>query len=272
MTLPGADGAEPSEPDRDGAAPAEPATAEPAADPAAEPGEAARGVRQLTAADFSLADSIGGVRGLIESVAPGFVFVVVYIVTRELMPPLVAALAVAVVLLVARLLARTPITQAISGLFGVGIGVVWAWRTGEAGDYYVFGLWTNAVYLVALLVSILLRWPAVGIVVSLLRQEGFGWRHEPLLRPLRRRYDLATWLWVALFAVRLAVQLPLYLDGDQVAWLGTARLVMGLPLWALTLWVTWMLVRLPGGSRAEAATADDADGATDHREPRSDRL
>jgi len=44
-----------------------------------------------------------------------------------------------------------------------------------------------------------------------------------------------------MFAARLAVQLPAYLAQD-VAWLGTARLAMGVPLWALTLWLTWLLV------------------------------
>src|SRR5690349_18575322 len=41
----------------------------------------ARGVRALAGQDFSVADAIGGVRGLVESVAPGLVFVVVYVAT-----------------------------------------------------------------------------------------------------------------------------------------------------------------------------------------------
>ncbi len=64
----------------------------------------------------------------------------------------------------------------------------------------------------------------------------------------------ATWLWVAMFGLRLAVQVPLYL-GASVGWLGTARLVMGVPLWALTLWVTWLLVRTPGSSPASDSSA-----------------
>ena len=57
-----------------------------------------------------------------------------------------------------------------------------------------------------------------------------------------RRYMLATALWCGAFLLRLAVQVPLWL-ADEVPWLGTARLVMGLPLWALVLWVTWLLIR-----------------------------
>ncbi|WP_413449868.1 DUF3159 domain-containing protein [Georgenia phoenicis] len=198
---------------------------------------------QLAGEDFSFADAIGGVRGLVESVAPGLVFVVVYLVAgQELLPPLVASLAVAVVLVVARLVGGTPVTQALGGVLGVVIGVVWAWRSGEAQDYFAFGLWTNAAYAVALLVSVLVRWPLVGVVVALLRQEGFAWRTDPAQRARLRRYTAVTWLWIGLFVARLAVQLPLYLDAST-AWLGTARLVMGVPLWALSLWFTWLLVR-----------------------------
>ena len=200
-----------------------------------------RGLRALTGDEFSLVEATGGVRGLVESVAPGLLFVVVYLVTRELTPALVAASAITVLAVIARLAQRTPVTQALSGAIGVAIGVFWAARSGQAEDYFVIGLWTNAAYLSACFVSVVVGWPLVGLVVGLLRGEGVSWRQD---RVLKRRYALATWLWVALFGVRLVVQLPLYL-GAEVGWLGTARLAMGVPLWALTLWLTWLLVRTP---------------------------
>jgi len=215
--------------------------------PEVSPGAAAegpsegRGLRALAGTEFSLAEATGGVRGLVESLAPGLLFVIVYLATRELTPALVAASAITAVAIVARLAQRTPLTQALSGALGVGIGVFWAARSGQAQDYFVVGLWTNAAYLVAFLVSIVIGWPLIGLVVGLLRSEGLSWRRD---RALRRRYAAASWLWVALFGVRLVVQVPLYLGAD-VGWLGTARLAMGVPLWALTLWLTWLLVRTP---------------------------
>ena len=263
---------------------------------------AARGVRALAGESFSLAETIGGVRGLVESMAPGLVFVVVFIATgNTLRPALIASVAVALVAVAARLVQRTPVTQAFGGFLGVAIGVLWAWRSGEAQNYYAAGLLTNAAYLVAMAVSVLVRWPVVGLVVEALRS---GWtdgdkvkaavaasdvpdgattsgahgaagervesnvgvvgsteadQDEPAPGAFRawaqrwrgdaalmRRYALATWLWVGMFALRLAVQVPLFMAGeDAVAWLGTARLVMGIPLWALTLWLTWLLVRRP---------------------------
>jgi len=246
--------------------------------------DAARGVRALASDDFSVLDSVGGVRGLVESMLPGVVFVVVYVITGALTPTLWASVAVAVLLVVARLVARTPPMHALGGLVGVGIGVLWAATSHRAENYYAVGLLTNAVYLVGCVVTILVRWPAVGVVVELLR-SGMGgttlaggrapaasapdphddeavreaapprpafptaWRAD---RELVRRYAWATWVWVAMFGLRLAVQVPLYLD-HSVGWLGTARLVMGLPLWGLTLWVTWVLI--PHRARRAVAPA-----------------
>jgi len=221
---------------------------EPTADPAQ-----GRGLSALVAADFSLAEATGGVRGMVESVAPGLVFVVVYLAVRALTPALVAASVVALLAVIVRLAQRTPVTQALTGVVGVGVGVFWAARSGQAQDYFVVGLWTNAGYGAACLVSVVLGWPLVGVVVGLLRSEGVTWRND---RTERRRYALATWIWVAMFGLRLVVQLPLYL-GAEVGWLGTARLTMGVPLWALTLWVTWLLVRPRGAAQDPARSHRD---------------
>lgn len=242
---------------------------------------------------FSVADAVGGVRGLMESVAPGMVFVVVFVVTRDLSTTLIASISVAVVAVLARLVQRTPVAPALGGFFGVAIGVLWAWRSGDAEDYFALGLWTNALYAAGLVLSVVIRWPAVGVVVEGLRSGIFDalaesskdtaepdtgeaqgaevsaregadpeppargafatwaqWRQD---RPLVRRYMIATWLWVGMFALRLAVQLPLYVT-EAVGWLGTARLVMGIPLFALTLWITWLIVRV---DREPAEVAED---------------
>lgn len=222
----------------------------PAGDPSPVEGSpAGRGLRAAIGDDFSFADAIGGVRGLVESTAPGLVFVVVYVATRALTASLIASLAVALVAVAVRLVQRTPVTQALSGVLGVGVGVVWAWWTGRAQDYFAGGLLANAGYLLAVLVSLAVRWPAVGVVVALLRGESMAWRTDPERAHERRRFVWATWVMAAVFALRLAVQLPLYW-GAEVAALGAAKLAMGVPLFAVALWITWLLVASPG-ARAE---------------------
>ncbi|WP_407317634.1 DUF3159 domain-containing protein [Isoptericola halotolerans] len=240
----------------------------------------ARGMRSLTADSFSFAEAVGGVRGVVEAILPGLVFVVVYVVTQDLTPSLLASAGAAVVAVAARLVQRTPVTQALGGVLGIAVGVFWAWRSGEAEDFYAVGLWTNAAYLLAFVVSIAVRWPLVGLVVEAIR-SGFSdpaarrtaaddraepadgetqespfaalaaWRSDP---DLVRRYTVASWFWVGLFAIRLAVKVPLYLGGD-VGWLGTMHLVLGVPLWGLVLWLTWVVVRgAHTGGREPAAT------------------
>ncbi|WP_233571841.1 DUF3159 domain-containing protein [Cellulomonas triticagri] len=217
----------------------------------ATPGAPARGMRAIEGEQFSFADSIGGVRGAVESVLPGFLFVVVFVAAgQELRPALIASAAAALLAVVVRVVQRTPVTQALSGVLGVGIGVIWAWRTGEASDYFAWGLLTNVAYLVAFAVSALVGWPLVGLVLGLFRGDGplsesgswagaLAWRHD---RAQRRLYSAVTWLWAGMFGLRLVVQVPLFL-ADQVTALGTAKLVMGLPLTAVVLWLSWMLVR-----------------------------
>ncbi len=218
-----------------------------------------RGLRALTGEEFSALGALGGVRGIVEAVAPGVLFVVVYLAAgQRLAPALVASSGAAVIAVLVRLVQRTPVTQAFSGFLGVAVGVVWAWRTGRAEDYFLYGLWTNVAYGLGTLATILAGFPLVGLVVGLFDKEGplaggswgqvVAWRADPVLK---RRYQIATWPWVGLFASRLIIQVPLYLAG-QVALLGTAKLAMGLPLTALTLWVSWRLARL------SAAPADPA--------------
>lgn len=217
-----------------------------------------RGMSAVAADEFSFSAAVGGPRGAIESVLPGLLFVVVFVITRELVPPLIASGATAVLAVIVRLVQRQPPTQAFSGALGVGIGVVWAWRTGRAEDYYAWGLLVNGGYAAAFLLSIVLRWPLVGLVVGVFRPDGpmsstgswggaVAWRQD---RAVRARYTRATWLWVAMFTARLAVQVPLYYAG-QVGWLGTAKLVMGVPLTAVVLWLSWILVRGTTGSRQD---------------------
>ncbi len=253
------------------------------------PQAARRGMQAVTGETFSFSEAVGGVRGVIEALLPGTLFITVYVITHDLGWSLGSAVGAAVVAVVARLVQRTPVTQALGGLLGIGIGVVWAWRSGEAQNFFAWGLWTNAIYLVAVLVSILVRWPAVGLFVEAVRagfattparspsgtdtsvpaepgaeraagqdvgpDAGSGadgrdadgpslaalvtWRKD---RELVRRYAAATWLWVGMFGLRLAVQVPLFLD-ESIGWLGTARLVLGVPLWGLVLYLTWMVVR-----------------------------
>ncbi|MBO0596033.1 DUF3159 domain-containing protein [Nesterenkonia sp. E16_7] len=201
----------------------------------------AAGSRVRTGEDGSIdvLASVGGVRGLVESSLPAAAFLIAFLVTEDLMTALIISVAIGVGFAVLRLVQKGSLVQSLAGLAGILICALVAYRTGDARDFYAWGFLINAGYLLAFLVSILVKWPFLGLLFGIVRGEGLDWRRDPVRR---RRYSLATWLLLAVPALRLIIQVPLYL-ADDVAGLGTARLVMGIPLYALALWVGWLISR-----------------------------
>ncbi|MCU1516103.1 MAG: potassium transporter [Pseudarthrobacter sp.] len=183
----------------------------------------------------------GGVQGIAESIVPGLVFLISFTITRDLTPSLIAALASAAVFTVVRLVQRRPLTQALAGVVGVGISAWLANTTGKAEDFYLPGFITNAAYILAMVVSIAVKWPVAGLLFGFIRNEGVHWRQDPARL---RAYRLGTWIIVAVLVLRLVVQVPLYLlGGDGLAALATTRLLMGAPLYILGVWVAWLVTR-----------------------------
>ena len=188
----------------------------------------------------SLLASMGGVQGILESVLPGFLFVIFFSFSRNAQLAVVVSAITGVLFVIARIVSRKPLAQAISGLIGIGIAAFLALREGGSGrDYFITGFITNLTYLVPLLVSVLVRWPLIGLIAGLLLGEKTAWRKN---KSEMRIFTAATLLWVGIFAARLLVQWPLYLANNLEA-LGTAKLIMGLPLYAAGLWVTWLMLR-----------------------------
>lgn len=201
----------------------------------------------------ALLAAIGGVRGIIESILPGFVFVLVYAITADVVPSVLIPGIVAVLFVIARLVMRSPVVPALVGLAGIVVSAALAIFSGRAEENFLLGFVLNAGYVVALLVSLAVRWPVIGIIVGFLRGEGSAWRAD---KAKYRVAFVATVLWTAMFAARLAVQVPLYLT-EQPQLLGAAKLVMGLPLYAATLWVTWLLVRAAYAKGSDAASTPE---------------
>lgn len=202
--------------------------------------------------------SVGGVRGLVEATLPAAAFLVVFLLTEELGLSLIVSVVLGALFAVVRLAQRGSLTQSVSGLIGILICAWVAHQSGEARDFYLWGFITNAAYAVGFLVSIAVRWPFLGLLFGMVRGEGLEWRRDTLKR---RRYAMATWILVGVVVLRLIVQLPLYL-ADSIAALGAARLVMGIPLYALALWIGWMITRPAalGEPTAEAAVDPDPPG------------
>ena len=188
----------------------------------------------------SLLVSMGGVQGILESIVPGLLFVVIFAISQMVYLSIGISASVSVGFILLRILRRKPLSQAIGGLIGIGIASFLAFRDGGSGrDYFLTGFATNLIYLVPLAISVIVRWPLIGVVAGFLLSEKTAWRKD---KYQMRVFTAATLLWVAIFSARLLVQWPLYL-ADNLGALATARLVMGLPLYAAGLWLTWLMLR-----------------------------
>ncbi len=214
-------------------------------EPDEQPDHHHEGIEHETIADVEeekvlLARAIGGWRGLIDSALPTLLFVVVYLVSgNQLGVSLWVAIGAAVLIAAWRLIRRESLQQVLAGLAGVAISAFVASRTGRAEDFFLWGLLTNIAYGAAFLVSILVRWPLVGVIVGLLTGKGTAWRGDP---DLRRTYAAASWIWVGLFASRVVVQVPMYLAG-WVGALGVTKVVMGWPFFLGAAYFTYLVLR-----------------------------
>jgi hypothetical protein len=220
-------------------------------------------------AGADLLAAVGGIRGLVESILPGLAFLIAYSVGKfivqapDAMVLLWAVgipLALSIVFLLARLVLRQPLRSALTGILVAAVTAALALITGRSEDSFVPGIIINAVSLLVLLATLIARWPLVGLIVGAISGDLGGWRSDP---PKRRVLTVTTWFWVGLFALRLGVEVPLYLAGET-AWLAVAKLVLGVPAYALLLWITWLMV----GSAFRAA--EPTPGSEPLSDPRAD--
>ena len=198
----------------------------------------------------SIADAVGGPLGVAESVVPAAAYVLTYTVSgQDTTISLIVAVGLGVLFGVARLIRRQTVQFALAGIAGLALSAYVVSRTGRAADFFLPGLLANAGYALAYLISIIVRWPLLGVIVATLRGGDMSWRKDP--RQVRD-FSRASWVWVVLFSLRLAVQLPLYL-ADAVTALGVVRIAMGIPLFALGIWLSWLLLRPHHAPPAAAA-------------------
>lgn len=201
------------------------------------PDDTARG--EVRAEGLILERAIGGWRGMIDTGLPTVVFITVFALNgRVLAPSLIAAIATGVLLIGWRLVQRQSLQQIFTGFVGLAIAAGFSAWTGNAEDFFLPGLLTNIGYGTVFLVSILVGWPALGVVMGYLTGDGTTWRSD---RGLRRTYTAATWVWVGVFFIRLSVQGPLYLAG-AIEPLGLARVIMGWPLFLAGAYLTYRVL------------------------------
>jgi len=205
-----------------------------------------------------IAEQLGGVRGLVESSLPVLAFVLFNVVLGDAVvgldkrPALYWAIAGSVVTALAisvyRLTRKEPIRHAVNGLFGIAIGAIWAWRSGKAENFYLWGILVTFAQAAVVLASVAIRKPLIGYVWGVMANKG---RQDWLDNPrLFRTFQWLSLVWVVSLSVRAGVQLYLWAQHEANA-LGIVRILISWPIYAATFaYSAWAIHRVTSTERA----------------------
>lgn len=215
-----------------------------------------------------LAEVLGGWRGALETAIPTVAFVGVWMARHDVRAAVVASGVAVAALVLLRLAQRQTVRYALSSVLTTVIAAALALRTGRAEDAFLPGILWNVGMAAAGLVSMLLRWPVVGFMVAAGDPDAATdlsvyrrWRDWPGMVTVCQRL---TAVLVALFCVRVAIMVPLYVN-EQVGWLGVAKIALGWPAYVAALAVmAWILL----GGHTPLGVPDAHAGAEPAGEPR----
>jgi hypothetical protein len=196
--------------------------------------------RVRAAEDESLSSLLGGRSGALDATVGPVVFVLGWLLAgQNLVIGSVAAVMATVVVTIRRLrLGGTP-RAAVLSVLGTLTAAVVAAVTGRPEDFFLVQLAANGGSAVAWTVSVLVRWPLLGLVVGGVVGQRTRWRRDPVLL---RAYGRASWVWVGQYMIRIVVFGVLWWAGAVVA-LGVARLVLTWPLIVACLATSWLVIR-----------------------------
>ncbi|WP_329455202.1 DUF3159 domain-containing protein [Streptomyces sp. NBC_01497] len=189
--------------------------------------------------EAALFEAFGGVRGMVETVLPGLLFVTIYTINQSLKTSAIAALAVSLLLLAVRLVRRDTMKHAFSGVFGVAFGVAFAMFTGNAKGFYLPGLLYTLGLALAYIITTLARVPLIGVILGPIFKENLSWRTR---NPGRKKaYTKSSWAWGLILLAKCAILFPLYVWGDATQ-LGWVLVALKIPPFLLAVWLTWVFL------------------------------
>ena len=181
-----------------------------------------------------------------DAILPPIVFVIVNGLFG-LEAAVVSALALAVILGVIRLIRKQSLGYALGGILGVGLAAGLALLTQEAASYFIPAIVSSGLLVLAAVVSNLIGKPLAAWVSHLTRGWPMAWFWRKDVKPAYRE---VTWFWALFFALRLGLQVFLYLQGEAgtLAWANT---LLGWPVTIVVLvgsyiYGIWRLQKLGG--------------------------
>ena len=182
----------------------------------------------------------------IDALLPPIIFIIVNnIIGLDL--ALIAALGVALLISLNRLLKKQTWLYALGGLLGVIFAAALAYLTNSAISYFIPAIISSALLLVLSLLSLAAGKPLAAWASHLTRGWPLAWFWRSDVKPAYRE---VTWFWAALIAMRLFIQFYLFNRGDA-ATLAWANTLLGWPVVIVVLIITyiygiWRLRKLAG--------------------------
>ncbi|WP_460541872.1 DUF3159 domain-containing protein [Glycomyces halotolerans] len=193
----------------------------------------------------TLVSLLGGRRGAFDATAPLAVFVLTWLLTGNSIAWAVAAsLVSATVIALVRLRQRTRPRAVLLGLLSVCVAGIIVLYTGRAADILLPRILSNAASALVWAGSIAFRRPLLGLIVGAVLGQRTRWRRDPALL---RAYGAASWVWVAMYVLRVAVLTPFWLtDHERLALVGggAAQIALSWPLLVLCLAVSGSVMKL----------------------------
>lgn len=189
--------------------------------------------------EAALFEAFGGVRGMVETVLPGLLFVTIFTINKDLHIAAIAALALSLLLVAVRLIRKDTVKHAFSGVFGVAFGVVFAMMTGNAKDFYLPGMLYTLGLAVAYIATTIAGVPLIGLILGPVFKENLSWRTR---NPGRKKaYAKASWAWGLILLAKCAILFPLYwwADTEQLGWV---LVTLKIPPFLLAVYLTWVFL------------------------------
>lgn len=195
-----------------------------------------------------LARALGGRRGIIESAVPTALFTICFLVSDQIRLSLYISIGVTAGLLLLRLLQRSTIQFVFNALVGIGIGALFAYRASQSGGsaedvaraVFTPGIIYNGAYAVVIIFTIVIGWPIVGFMVGSVTGDATAWHGDKAMVKLCSQL---TWILAVPCVIRVAVQLPLWLN-HEIGLLGASKIALGWPLQLASFAVmAWLLSR-----------------------------
>ena len=187
----------------------------------------------------------------VDAILPPLLYALVNMLAG-LVPATLAAMVLAAILTVLRVIRKQSWAYALSGLVLSLLTAGLAWYTQNAANLFLPGLLTSGILLAAALLSIVIGNPLAAWSSHLTRAWPRGWYWLPNIRPA---YTEVTWFWVILFSLRLSIQFILY-QLSAVVTLAWLDVLMGWPFLLVILigsylYGIWRLQKLGGPSVEE---------------------